>query len=323
MGVTRFVGPMALCALAMLMACGGGGSPAATETEPTQPYLTVLGVAQDGGSPHIGCENECCRHLWNDPASWRKVVSLGLVDPATGDRWLFEATPDLPKQLHTLVDLPGGDHDSSFKGVFLTHAHIGHYPGLMYFGREAKGADGVPVYAMPRMASFLENNGPWDQLVGLGNIEIVRIFDGEDVRLNERISVQPLRVPHRDEYSETVGYKIKGLNRSVLFVPDVDKWEKMAIPIEDWIAEVDIAYLDGSFFDASELPNRDMSEIPHPFIVESLERFTDLPNSQRSKIRFIHLNHSNPAHEAHSDARRIIRDSGMAIAEEGERVPLN
>ena len=316
------MGPMALCVLGVLMACGSGEPPVATQTDPTQPYITVLGVAQDGGSPHIGCEKECCRHLWADPDSWRKVVCLGLVDPTTGERWLFEATPDLPKQLHTLMHLPGSNPDPRFRGVFLTHAHIGHYPGLMYFGREARGAAEIPVFAMPRMASFLENNGPWDQLVRLDNIEIVHIFDGEDVQLNDRLSVQPLRVPHRDEYSETVGYRITGPNRSVLFIPDVDKWEKMATPIEEWIEGVDIAYLDGSFFDNAELPNRDMSEIPHPFIVESLERFADLPTEERSKIRFIHLNHSNPAHEADSDARRSILDSGMAVAVKSERVSL-
>eukprot|EP00957_Ditylum_brightwellii_P156501 11911053-Ditylum_brightwellii.AAC.1 len=57
-------------------------------------------------------------------------------------------------------------------GIFLTHAHIGHYTGLMYLGREALGAVDVPVYAMPRMRSFLKNNGPWSQLVSLGNINI-------------------------------------------------------------------------------------------------------------------------------------------------------
>jgi len=109
----------------------------------------------------------------------------------------------------------------------------------------------------------------------------------------------------------------------VLFIPDVDKWEKMATPIEDLIRDVDVAYLDGSFFDSDELTNRDMSEIPHPFIVESLERFEDLPLSERSKIRFIHLNHSNPALVADSEARRRIRDAGMAVAEEGEIISLD
>jgi pyrroloquinoline quinone biosynthesis protein B len=323
MAATRVEGLIAGLVLVASMACGGGEPSVVAEPDPLQPYVSVLGVAQDGGSPHIGCEKGCCRDLWDDPDSWRRVICLGLVDPSTGNRWLIDATPDLPKQLHSLLGLPGRSDGPSFKGVFLTHAHIGHYPGLMYFGREAMGAHGVPVYAMPRMASFLEGNGPWDQLVRLGNIDVVRIEDGKSVRLNDRLEVRPLLVPHRDEYSETVGYRITGPRRSVLFIPDVDKWEKMAIPIEDLIRDVDVAYLDGSFFDSDELTNRDMSEIPHPFIVESLERFEDLPLSERSKIRFIHLNHSNPALVADSEARRRIRDAGMAVAEEGEIISLD
>ena len=282
----------------------------------------MLGVAQDGGSPHTGCERECCRQLWEKPDEWRRVVCLGLVDPHSAERWLFEATPDLPLQLHALLDLPAASGPPTFKGVFVSHAHIGHYPGLMYFGREAMGADGIPVFAMPRMASFLEHNGPWDQLVRLGNIDIVRIDDGLSFRLNGRLEVQPLLVPHRDEYSETVGYRISGPDRSVLFIPDVDKWEKMTVPIEELVRSVDRAYLDGSFFDGDELPDRDMSEIPHPFIVESLERFGTLPESERSKIRFIHLNHSNPALKPDSEARLRIRRAGMSVAEEGERIAL-
>jgi pyrroloquinoline quinone biosynthesis protein B len=323
MSVTRWSVSLVTILAMVAVACSGAAPPVHGDETPDQPYVTVLGVAQDGGSPHIGCEKDCCRDLWGAPDSWRKVVSLGLVDPATGERWLFEATPDLPKQLHTLLDLPGRRDAESFGGVFLTHAHIGHYPGLMYFGREAKGARAVPVFAMPRMAAFLENNGPWDQLVRLGNIEIVRIENSNSVRLNDRIEVHALTVPHRDEYSETVGYRITGPRRSVLFIPDVDKWEKMPVPIEELIREVDVAYLDGTFFDNAELPDRDMSEIPHPFIVESLQRFEGLPDSERSKIRFIHLNHSNPALAADGEANRRVLAAGMAVAVEGERVSLS
>jgi pyrroloquinoline quinone biosynthesis protein B len=305
-----------------LVGCSGREPSVVAEQESSQPFVTVLGVTQDGGSPHIGCERECCRGLWDGPDERRRVVCLGLVDPDSGERWLVEATPDMPSQLHALLGLPAGSKPPTFKGVFVTHAHIGHYPGLMYFGREAMGADGVPVFAMPRMATFLESNGPWDQLVRLGNIDIVRIDDGLPIRLNDRLEVQPLLVPHRDEYSETVGYRFSGPDRSVLFIPDVDKWEKMTAPIEDLVRAVDAAYLDGSFFDGDELPDRDMSEIPHPFIVESIERFGALPESERSKIRFIHLNHSNPALKPDSEARLRIRGAGMSVAEEGERITL-
>lgn len=309
---------------AVLLACSSSTAPTTPEADPQpmEPFVTVLGVAQDGGSPHIGCDRSCCGALWDRPDRWRQVVSLGIVDPASGERWLVEATPDLPHQLRALLAVPADAQPASLAGVLVTHAHIGHYPGLMYLGREAQGADGVPVFAMPRMASFLETNGPWDQLVRLGNIRIVRLDEGVAMPLNDRITVRAFTVPHRDEYSETVGFRITGPDRSVLFIPDVDKWDTMAEPIEDLVRDVDVAYVDGTFFDIAELPNRDMSEIPHPFIVESLARFAELPPSERAKVRFIHLNHSNPALDPESDARRRILEAGMAVAERGERFPL-
>lgn len=288
----------------------------------TEPFGTVLGIAQDGGSPHVGCVKGCCRDLWDDPSSWRRVAGLGLVDPESGGRWLIEATPDLPAQLHAVLEVGASAARPSLEGILLTHAHIGHYPGLMYLGREALGASGVPVYALPRLAGFLETNGPWDQLVRLGNIAIVRLENGVEFRLNERIGVRPIVVPHRDEYSETVGFRVQGPERSMLFIPDVDKWDTLATPIETLVRDVDLAYLDGTFFDSDELPDRDMSEIPHPFIVESLERFATLPDAERAKIRFIHLNHSNPALDPHSEASLRIREAGMAVAARGEQFPL-
>ena len=140
------------------VACNGP-EPGAGGTGPVEPYVAVLGVVQDGGAPHIGCEKPCCQELWPHPEAWQRVVSLGLVDPTSGERWLIEATPDLPVQLQTLLGLPGCEVEPVLKGVFVTHAHIGHYPGLMYFGREAQGAAGVPVFhhdEIEEIASFVD-----------------------------------------------------------------------------------------------------------------------------------------------------------------------
>ena len=128
------------------------------------PVIHVLGTVQDGGSPHIGCDRICCRNLFLRPATDRQVVSLGLIDADNGKSFLFEATPDLPTQWHHLQKLAGGKKKWP-DGIFLTHAHMGHYSGLMHLGREALGSQGVPVYAMPRMMQFLQENGPWRQLV--------------------------------------------------------------------------------------------------------------------------------------------------------------
>ena len=286
------------------------------------PFVVVLGIAQDGGVPQAGTKEH---KGWDDARHSRNVVSLGIVDPLSLQRWMIDATPDFREQLHILDSIFPVDGVPGLDGIFLTHAHIGHYTGLMFLGRESIGADGVSVFAMPRMGLFLGQNGPWDQLVRLGNIVLKPLADRRAVALNDRLKITPYKVPHRQEYSEVVGFVIEGPNRSVLHIPDIDKWElwdEEGTKIEDLIAEVDVAYLDGTFFATGEIPGRDMSTFPHPFIADSMDRFRALPPGERAKIRFIHLNHTNPAIRPESSARDVIRNRGFRVAEELERVEL-
>ncbi|WP_420601562.1 MBL fold metallo-hydrolase [Flagellimonas sp.] len=283
--------------------------------------LYLLGTVQDAGSPHIDCQKECCSALFENPESDRKVVSLGLVDHENGKSFLFEATPDMPAQLRDLKNFSGNDNDIP-DGIFLTHAHIGHYTGLMYLGREAKGASQVPVYAMPKMKSFLETNGPWNQLVSLNNITLQQIQDETPLQLTSNITVVPFSVPHRDEYSETVGYKIMGPNKSVLFIPDIDKWHKWEKNIVEEIKKVDFAFLDASFFDEKEINNRDISEIPHPFVIESMKLFDELSDEEKGKVHFIHFNHTNPLLKPKSTESRLVQIQGHKVAKFRERFAL-
>ena len=278
----------------------------------TNPYVIVLGIAQDGGAPHAGCIKECCEEKWDDPTQHARVSSIAIVDPVTEESWIIDATPDFALQLTAL--------DNQLSGIFLTHAHIGHYTGLMHLGREVMGAKEVTVYAMPRMKTFLESNGPWNQLVALNNISINEINDNVKITLNERLSITPFLVPHRDEYSETVGYKVEGPNKSLVFIPDVDKWQKWDQDIKEVVSNNTYSLLDGTFYDIDELPGRDMSEIPHPFIVESMNLFSDIVN--KSGVYFIHLNHSNPALNSNSNAFDNIKKDGFHIAERDQLFDL-
>jgi pyrroloquinoline quinone biosynthesis protein B len=252
----------------------------------------------------------------------RRVSCLAIVDPATSERWMIDATPDFPSQLRALDDIAPITSQPILAGIFLTHGHIGHYSGLMHLGREVMGARDISVHVMPRMREFLSTSGPWDQLIRLRNIILQPLQDGVRVKLNERISVLPFLVPHRDEYTETVGFRITGPQRSVVFIPDIDKWDKWTTRIEDLLSEVDRAYLDGTFYSDGEVPGRAMPEIPHPFIVESMQRFSVLPATEKAKVRFIHLNHTNPGLREESEAARRIKDAGFKIAHEGERFEL-
>jgi pyrroloquinoline quinone biosynthesis protein B len=298
--------------------------PTALSEEPeTGVELIVLGIAQDAGFPQAACAKACCAKAWKDQSLARNATSIAVIDRESKQRWLFECSPDFPRQLRSLDEFfitqkqqPGLD------GIFLTHAHIGHYTGLIHLGREVIGANETPVYCMPKMKTFLETNGPWSQLVSLKNIALQPLQNEQSIKLSERISVTPFQVPHRDEFSETVGFKIKGPRKTVVFLPDIDKWNKWDQKIENVIQECDIAYLDGTFFQNGEIPGRDMAMIPHPFVTESIKRFSSLEKEERNKIRFIHFNHTNPVLQSDSAAGSKIKRAGMNIAAEGETIGL-
>ena len=286
--------------------------------EPAGVSLVVLGIAQDGGFPQSGCRKPCCQSVWGDASLRRWVSCVALVDHQTGQRWLFDCTPDFREQLRLLDRLVAVNDSPGLAGIFLTHAHIGHYTGLMHLGHEAMGTKEVPVFAMPRMKTFLENHGPWSQLVAKQNILLKPLQSGMPIRLNQRITVTPFQVPHRDEYSETVGFRIETPTRSAVYLPDIDKWSKWSHSIEKLVASVDLAYLDGTFFENGEIPGRDMAQIPHPFVQETIQQFAALDESQRKKVRFIHLNHTNPALRDDSAAQQQIKRAGMRVAAQGE-----
>lgn len=259
--------------------------------------MIVLGVAQDGGIPQMGCQRPVCEDVRSGRRSRARVSSLGLVNGSRGAAYLFDATPDFPSQVEALT---GGRVPD---GIFLTHAHIGHYTGLMYLGREVVNARGVPVYATGRMAAFLRSNGPWSQLVSLDNIALRTILYDVPVTLDGGITVTPFRVPHRDEYSDTVGYRLEGPRRSGLFIPDIDRWETWDRDIRVLANAVDYAWLDGTFASPSEL-NRPIEEIPHPMMARTRELLKDT----RAALWFIHLNNSN----AELDAPDVARE-GMTF----------
>ena len=290
------------------------------KTNKSTQYITVLGTAQDGGFPHIGCQKKCCDDYYKGILPKQHVVSLGLVDKDANQKFLFEATPDISTQL---ADLEKNHLKTStiIDGVFITHAHMGHYAGLLYFGKEALGKKDIRVFAMPKMKNFLINNGPWSQLITSQNIVFKDLKKDSIIALNNTLKVTPFLVPHRDEFSETVGYKIEGKNKSALFIPDINKWSLWEKKIVDEVKKVDYAFLDATFFKEGEI-NRPMSEVPHPFIVETVDLFKNESLTTKNKVIFIHFNHTNPALQPNSKERNELTLLGYKFATEGERFEL-
>ncbi len=298
---------------------------ASTRTLAEEPFVLVLGVAQDGGRPQAGTRNP--ELLIPEARRW--AASLALIDPGNGDsprrRWIFDATPDFREQLVLLDNRAPVKASPGLDGIFLTHAHIGHYTGLMFLGHESMGAKGVPVWAMPRMGKYLRENGPWGQLVDYENIVLRSLEQDLPVDLGRGLSVTPFRVPHREEYSEVVGFRIEGPGKSVVFLPDIDSWqawEEMGGGLEKMLEGVDVAYVDATFWANGEIPGRDMSGFPHPRIEKTMERLKMASPATRAKVRFIHLNHTNPANVPSSRERREIERLGFGVASRGEKILL-
>lgn len=285
----------------------------AVQSEQRKVTIKILGTIQDAGYPQINCHKSCCRNKWQESELSFFVSCLGLTDNRNHKAWLFDATPDMKYQWEAI-----SNNVNTVEGIFISHAHIGHYTGLMHLGREALGASKQKVYAMPRMKEFLEENGPWDQLIKLENITLIPINNDSTLQLQSDIFVTPLLVPHRDEYSETVGFYIEGPDKSVLFIPDIDKWHLWSESIVEWVKKVDYAFLDATFYDNGEIRGRDMSQIPHPFVVESMSTLKSLSAEDKASVYFIHLNHTNPLLIPDSEATKHVKDSGFNIAREGQ-----
>jgi pyrroloquinoline quinone biosynthesis protein B len=288
--------------------------------------VIVLGTAQDGGMPQTGCEHAACAAARKDPKLARRVASLAIV--AGGRTFLVDATPDLPEQIqevHTFRPFPEGKTDRApFDGVLLTHAHIGHYLGLAHFGFESLNTKDLPVYVSPRMAEYLRTNGPWSQLVRLGNIKLIEIQLGEWFPLAEGITVKAFAVPHRDEYSDTLAFLIRGPKRTLLYVPDTDTWRTWTRPLPQVIEEekVDYALLDATFYSPDELPDRDVTKIKHPLVTDSMELLGPLVKAGKVKVWFTHLNHSNPALDPNGAARKDIEARGFRVLDESDSLEL-
>jgi len=271
----------------------------------------LLGTAQDGGLPQAGCDCANCRRAWNDSSQRRWVTCLGLVDHSSHQSWLIDATPHFPEQLHTLqAHAP----DCPLAGILLTHAHVGHYAGLIHLGREMMAAQAMPLYVTPALAGFLRQNAPWSQLVALGHVTLRLLAPQIDTPLSPHLSATPIAVPHRDEYADTVAFVIRGPQKRLLYCPDIDDWDRWEHDLRSLVESMDVALLDATFFSAEELPGRDMRQVPHPLATDTARRLLGV----NCDVRLIHLNHTNPLH-APGPERTWLAAQGLRVGATNDR----
>lgn len=294
--------------------------PQGKEEENSGVIVKVLGTAQDGGLPQFGCYCRNCRRARRDKGFSRLVASLAILDLREKKFFLLDATPDLRLQSDMAWERLGLEmrgRKNPPQAVCLTHAHIGHYTGLMFFGYEVMDAQKLPAYCSSRLANFLAENGPWSQLVRLGNIVLHVIAPDEELSLSAQVSLTPFLVPHRDEFSDTFGYYISGRKKKLLYIPDIQSWEAWKRPITEEVKKADIALLDGTFFSPDELPGRNLTQIGHPLIQTTLKILKNVAQEGKTSICFTHLNHTNLALDPQGKARWEVEEQGFKLAYEG------
>lgn len=284
------------------------------------PYALLLGTAQDGGVPQMGCYSPRCERARSDPIY---VTSLALIEPTAERYYLVDATPDITRQVD-LIDEAGFRQRAAarrpFDGIFLTHAHIGHYLGLAMLGREGLGISETPVYCTPAMRRYLSTNGPWSLMVDEGRLVFPEIPVDEWFVVDDLLSARMLPVPHRPEFSDTVGWMVRGPTRAILYIPDIDRWETWSYRIQDVVREVDVSLVDGSFYSGGEVPGRNIEDIPHPLIPHSMDLLESVIDDGH-RVIFTHFNNTNPVHDDGPERAAVLR-RGFGVARAGMRFPL-
>tara|TARA_B100000029_G_scaffold453230_1_gene478873 strand:- start:234 stop:1076 length:843 start_codon:yes stop_codon:yes gene_type:complete len=270
----------------------------------------VLGTVQDGGFPHLGCRKECCKKAWKNNDFKKYPSSISIIDEDSKKYWIFDVSPDIKYQLQML-----DKYDCQLAGVFVTHAHYGHYSGLLEFGLEVGNQKKIPVYVMPQMYDFLYNNFPFKFLHKNQHIELIQINNKISL-LDNKLIIDSFLVPHRNEFSETVGFKIRSQEKSIIYLPDIDNFDNSYFNIVDLIKKNDVIFLDGTFYNKKELNNRDISKIPHPFIEDTMKLLKNLSDNDKKKINFIHFNHTNPVLQNGSIEQKNILKSKYSISNE-------
>jgi len=281
-----------------------------TDSDGTAFQLMLVGVAQDAGLPQVGCTCANCSAVLAGKLEAESAVSLAIIDPKGTRYWLVDATPDIRGQMALVA---ARFPRAQLSGILLTHAHIGHYTGLMFLGRESTNSQSMPVYASAQLCHFIRDHAPWQQLVTLGNIALHTIAPDTQTTLAEGLSFVGTHVPHRGEYSDTLAFSFHGKQDSAFYCPDIDRWSDWERDIREVVEAHTLSFLDATFFDVNELPGRDLSTIPHPLVTDTVERLAHCDKT----VVLIHLNHSNALYQA-GTATQWVADNGLTVGATGQ-----
>lgn len=262
--------------------------------------VEVLGNAQDGGVPHLGCDCQVCEKARDDREEIKYASSLLLREENEGDgfRYLVDASPDIRHQVR----------GNFLDGVFITHGQLGHINGLLSFGIEVFDSSGLTVHCTEETQDFINKNDPYRLLVDRGNIELNTVEDGNSVDI-QGCKVKFDIIDHHIVTTDTLAFTIEGDEKTLLYMSTFMEWNDQT---ESLVENADIAIIDGTFWSADEVGRYE--EIPHPTVEDTIERFED----SDTDIYFTHINHTNPILREDSDERQELEERGFSIVEQGD-----
>eukprot|EP00998_Keelungia_sp_KM082_P006179 NODE_2444_length_1063_cov_72.793803_g2426_i0.p1 GENE.NODE_2444_length_1063_cov_72.793803_g2426_i0~~NODE_2444_length_1063_cov_72.793803_g2426_i0.p1 ORF type:complete len:288 (-),score=17.80 NODE_2444_length_1063_cov_72.793803_g2426_i0:106-969(-) len=275
--------------------------------------VIFLGSGQDAGVPQLFCRCTNCELAKQDKAHRRTACAVAIMTEDNGC-YLLDASPDIRFQFNSIIDTeihPKFAH-CELRGIFLTHAHIGHIAGLQRLGKEGPNKH-VPVYATPALLKLLSSQEPYASLF--------KVLGGETLEPGASVQVDGLtftfhKINHRDELSDTVGIEVSDGQRRFLYIPDTDRIDERVHEAAANLQPGDVLSVDGTFFSGDELPNRNLEEIPHPFISNSMEQLK--PHLEKGvRVIYTHLNHSNAVCRPASKEHRTVLAAGYEVAHDG------
>jgi pyrroloquinoline quinone biosynthesis protein B len=273
--------------------------------------IKVLGSGQDAGIPHIGCYCDICTNARRHKEYQRLGPSIAIWND--NSCYIIDASPDFKSQMD-MVSEEGIKIERNGKipvsGILLTHAHFGHYSGLLQLGKEALNEENLPVHCTSKMKRFLEGNLPFRLLVQEGNIHVTEIQIDKESHANG-LHFKPILVPHRAEIADCVGYIILSEKRFI-YIPDLDYWTD---EILSEIKKADLALIDGTFYSKDEISR--FGEVPHPPILETIKKV----ETEHSEILFTHINHTNAINRM-GDERKNVEEKGFKIAYDGMEIEI-
>lgn len=280
----------------------------------------LLGTAQDGGIPQADCACLRCAAAAADPAL-RRLPSCVAVAAGDSPPVLLDAAWALPEQAARLRRMrekgTGAERMLPFAAILLTHAHMGHYTGLVHLGREGASARAFPVHCTRAMGDFLAANRPFAHLLDRGEINL-RLFEpGVPFAPAPGLRATAIEVPHRNEDADTVCFRMESDGRSLLYLPDADV---LPAPLVAEIRAADLALVDGTFYTHDEVApggRADGAAVPHPPVRETRKALA----GARGRVLYTHLNHTNPL-LSDADLAAGLAADGLGIAPEGAMIEV-